>query len=200
MSTASAINPSALSTSAIDTAVLDTAAVTSTAPLVLATYATPAGIAHAVVTPEDGAIRLFGWLDSAANIARLAPALRERGIESGDGPREIREAVANYGDGDLDSLNSLAVAQPGGEFFTASWDAMRRVRPGHPVTYTTLAIEAGRPAAVRAAASACARNLVALVVPCHRIVRTDGGLGGFYYGLEIKRTLQAHEATFAADK
>ena len=188
----------ALRTSAAPSA--STATSASTAPLVLATYSTPAGLAHAVITPEDGAIRLFGWLDSATNIARLAPTLRERGIESGNGPHEIRDAVARYGDGDLDALNSLAVAQPGGEFFTASWEAMRRVRPAHPAPYTTLATEAGRPAAVRAAASACARNLVALVVPCHRIVRTDGGLGGFFYGLEIKRTLQAHEATFAADK
>lgn len=50
---------------------------------------------------------------------------------------------------------------------------------------------------MRAAASACARNHVALIVPCHRIVRRDGGLGGFFYGLEIKRALQAHEARFA---
>ena len=177
-----------------------TAAVSaSSAPLVLATYPTPAGTAHAVISPEDGAIHLFGWLDSTANIARLAPTLLDRGIEQGKGPQAVRDAVASYGEGDLDALNALTVAQPGGEFFTASWDAMRRVRPGHPVTYTTLAIEAGRPAAVRAAASACARNLVALVVPCHRIVRTDGGLGGFFYGLEIKRTLQEHESRFAKD-
>ncbi|GMA32673.1 methylated-DNA--[protein]-cysteine S-methyltransferase [Litorihabitans aurantiacus] len=171
---------------------------TSTSPLVLATYPTPAGEAHAAITPEDGVVRLFGWLDAEANVARLAPALAARGIEEGEGPASVRDAVARYTAGDLDAIDAIAVDQPGGEFFTAAWTAMRRVRPGHPVTYTELATAAGRPAAVRAAASACARNRVALVVPCHRVVRTDGGLGGFYYGLEIKRALQDHEARAAA--
>jgi methylated-DNA-[protein]-cysteine S-methyltransferase len=67
------------------------------------------------------------------------------------------------------------------------------VTAGDVVTYSEFAELAGRPAAVRAAASACARNAAALFVPCHRIVRTDGGLGGYRYGLEIKRWLRAHE-------
>ena len=54
--------------------------------------------------------------------------------------------------------------------------------------------DSGRPGAIRAAAAACARNAVALFVPCHRIIRTDGALGGFRYGLEVKRVLRAHEA------
>jgi methylated-DNA-[protein]-cysteine S-methyltransferase len=171
---------------------------TSSEPLVLASYPTPAGEAHAVITPEDGVVRLFGWLDHGPNLPRLGAALHDRGVVEGEGPASVRDAVARYTAGDLDALAAIAVQQPGGEFFTAAWEAMRRVRPGHPVTYTELATAAGRPAAVRAAASACARNLVALVVPCHRVVRRDGGLGGFYYGVEIKRALQAHEARFAA--
>ena len=171
---------------------------TSTEPLILASYPTPAGEAHAVITPEDGVVRLFGWLDHGPNLPRLGAVLHTRGIARGEGPASVRDAVARYTAGDLDALGEIAVHQPGGEFFTAAWEAMRHVRPGHPVTYTQLATAAGRPAAVRAAASACARNLVALVVPCHRIVRTDGGLGGFYYGLEIKRALQEHEARAAA--
>lgn len=174
-----------------------TAPATATEALILARYPTPAGTAHAVITPEDGVVRLFGWLDPTPNVERLKPALLGRGVTEGEGPTSIRDAVARYTDGDLAALDEIPVDQPGGEFFTASWAAMRRVRPGHPVTYTELATDAGRPSAVRAAASACARNLVALVVPCHRIVRTDGGLGGFYYGLDIKRELQAHEARFA---
>lgn len=174
-----------------------TASPTSAAPLILAHYETPAGTAHAVITPEDGAVRLFGWLEEEPNIARLPAALRERGLTEGDGPAGVRDAVDRYGQGELDALGSIDVAQEGGEFFQAAWAAMREVGAGHPVTYTELATAAGRPSAVRAAASACARNHVALIVPCHRIVRRDGGLGGFFYGLEIKRALQAHEARFA---
>ena len=52
---------------------------------------------------------------------------------------------------------------------------------------------AGRPAAIRAAAQACARNAAALFVPCHRVLRTDGSLGGFRWGLDVKKWLLAHE-------
>lgn len=170
----------------------------TTTPLTLMTMATPAGQAHAVVTPEDGVVRLFGWLDPQDNVVRLPAELRERGVRAGHGSPEVRDAVARYGDGEPDALNGLGVVQPGGEFFQSSWRAMREVPAGRPVTYTELAAAAGRPTAVRAAASACARNLVALIVPCHRILRRDGTLGGFFYGLDIKRALLAHEAAHAS--
>ncbi|MFC7218530.1 methylated-DNA--[protein]-cysteine S-methyltransferase [Streptomyces polyrhachis] len=56
------------------------------------------------------------------------------------------------------------------------------------------ALRAGRPDAARAAGAACAKNLVPLIVPCHRVRRSDGTLGGYYYGLDVKRRLLAHEA------
>jgi methylated-DNA-[protein]-cysteine S-methyltransferase len=62
------------------------------------------------------------------------------------------------------------------------------------VTYTEFAARAGRPAAVRAAAQACARNAAALFVPCHRVLRLDGSLGGFRWGLPVKRWLIDHES------
>jgi len=71
------------------------------------------------------------------------------------------------------------------------------VPPGQPVTYSEYAALAGRPAAVRAAASACARNAAALFVPCHRVVRISGAMGGFRWGLDVKRWLLAHEAAAA---
>jgi methylated-DNA-[protein]-cysteine S-methyltransferase len=62
------------------------------------------------------------------------------------------------------------------------------------VTYAAYATLAGNPAAIRAAASACAKNAAALFVPCHRVVRTGGALGGFRWGVDTKRWLLAHEA------
>jgi methylated-DNA-[protein]-cysteine S-methyltransferase len=70
---------------------------------------------------------------------------------------------------------------------------LRTVPPGQPLTYTEFALLASRPAAVRAAASACARNAAALFVPCHRVLRTGGALGGFRWGIDVKRWLLAHE-------
>ena len=62
------------------------------------------------------------------------------------------------------------------------------------MTYSEFAALAGRPAAIRAAASACARNAAALFVPCHRVLRTGGALGGFRWGLDVKRWLLTHES------
>ena len=74
------------------------------------------------------------------------------------------------------------------------WQALQKVRRGQTATYSELAERAGVPRAVRAVASACARNPVCLFVPCHRIVRRDGGLGGFGGGgVERKRALLALE-------
>jgi methylated-DNA-[protein]-cysteine S-methyltransferase len=67
------------------------------------------------------------------------------------------------------------------------------VPAGAPVSYTDFANLAGRPLATRAAAQACARNAAALFVPCHRILRLDGSLGGFRWGLDVKRWLLAFE-------
>jgi AraC family transcriptional regulator, regulatory protein of adaptative response / methylated-DNA-[protein]-cysteine methyltransferase len=69
------------------------------------------------------------------------------------------------------------------------WQALRRIPAGETRTYKEVAIEVGAPDAVRAVGSACAANRLALVVPCHRVLRSDGGLGGFRWGLPTKRRL-----------
>ena len=71
---------------------------------------------------------------------------------------------------------------------------MREIKPGSPLTYTEFAQLAGRPEAVRGAAAACARNPVALFTPCHRVLRMDGSLGRYRWGLPVKRLLLDHEA------
>jgi methylated-DNA-[protein]-cysteine S-methyltransferase len=72
---------------------------------------------------------------------------------------------------------------------------LRTVKPGAPVTYADYATLAGSPTAVRSAASACARNAATLFVPCHRVVRTGGALGGFRWGVDAKRWLLTHETS-----
>lgn len=105
----------------------------------------------------------------------------------------LSAAVAAYFGGDLTALDDLPASQPGGDFHQAAWKVMREVRPGETITYAELAARAGNPRAIRAAGSACARNLIAPMVPCHRILRTDGTLGGYYYGLDTKNWLLEHE-------
>nr|WP_241770091.1 methylated-DNA--[protein]-cysteine S-methyltransferase [Cellulosimicrobium sp. MM] len=103
-------------------------------------------------------------------------------------------AVRAYYAGDVHAIDAVPVRQASGPYRAHAWDVLRTVEPGDPVTYTRYAELSGRPAAVRAAAGACAMNAAALFVPCHRVLRTDGSLGGFRYGLDVKRSLLDREA------
>ena len=106
---------------------------------------------------------------------------------------QFSAALSAYFDGDLTAMDDLPVHQRGGPFRQAAWKLMREIPAGTTVTYTELAARAGSPLAARAAGSACAQNLVAPVVPCHRVLRGGGALGGYAYGLSRKEWLLAHE-------
>lgn len=73
------------------------------------------------------------------------------------------------------------------------WAALRAIPAGETASYRDIAQRIGSPAAVRAVAGACAANALAVVIPCHRVVRTDGGLSGYRWGIERKRALLAAE-------
>ena len=105
----------------------------------------------------------------------------------------ISDLVSDYFDGDLRALDGIKVDQEGEKFSQSAWRVMRKISPGRTLTYADLAKRAGSEDAVRAAGSACARNLIALVVPCHRIVKTGGALGNYAYGLNYKQWLLSHE-------
>ena len=147
------------------------------------------------VLADDDAVLASGWTSTVDDLLRLAPMRAEPRADLG----RFTKAVLAYHDGDLGAIDDIPVRQSGGRFLVAAWTALRAVPPGRPVSYTGLAARAGRPAAVRAAAQACARNATALFVPCHRVIRTDGTLGGFRWGLPAKRWLLAHEASRVAD-
>ena len=114
--------------------------------------------------------------------------------------REDAAALQPYVDGILDYLKGVNPAlnlntdAKGTDFQKRVWDALRRIPYGETRSYAQLAEMIGEPTAVRAVASACARNPVALVVPCHRIVRTGGALGGYRWDAERKKNLLEREA------
>jgi methylated-DNA-[protein]-cysteine S-methyltransferase len=70
---------------------------------------------------------------------------------------------------------------------------MRKIPAGKTISYSELAKWAGSPDAVRAAGTACANNLIALIVPCHRIIKSNGEIGNYGYGVKIKKLLLTHE-------
>ena len=158
------------------------------------TIDTPAGPFTVVLSPA-GAVRADGFTtDVAALLALIHPALREVAHPADDaGPVATR--VRSYFDGDRGAIDDVPVEQhSGGDFMRHAWRVMRDIKPGSPVTYSAFAQLAGRPAAIRAAAAACARNPVALFTPCHRVLRLDGSLGGYRWGLPVKRQLLDLEA------
>jgi AraC family transcriptional regulator of adaptative response/methylated-DNA-[protein]-cysteine methyltransferase len=88
----------------------------------------------------------------------------------------------------------------GTDFQQKVWRALRQIPAGSTTSYTEIAKRIGLPKAVRAVAQACAANPVALVIPCHRVVRSDGGLSGFRWGVERKRALLERESRVPVKK
>lgn len=85
----------------------------------------------------------------------------------------------------------------GAPFQIKVWEALMRVPTGHVTTYSEIAGAVGHPAAVRAVGTAVGRNPISFLIPCHRALRRDGGLGGYHWGLPVKRAILAWEAARA---
>jgi methylated-DNA-[protein]-cysteine S-methyltransferase len=165
-----------------------------------ATVATPPGPFTVVVTddPDGGDVVLAsGWTDDVAALLPVVHrALRPTWIERADG-LPVLDTVEAFFAGDVEAIQEVRVRQRSGPFLEDAWDVLRTVPAGTPDTYASFAARCGRPTAVRAAANACARNAAALFVPCHRVLGSDGGLGGFRWGTPVKRRLLDHEARHA---
>jgi AraC family transcriptional regulator, regulatory protein of adaptative response / methylated-DNA-[protein]-cysteine methyltransferase len=112
------------------------------------------------------------------------------------GDREFERVVAKVvGFVEAPALGlDLPLDVRGTAFQQRVWQALRAIPAGRTSTYTKIAARIGAPKAVRAVASACAANAIAVAIPCHRVVRRDGGLSGYRWGVERKRRLLEREA------
>ena len=146
-----------------------------------------------VVATEAGDVLASGWTSSALEALTRVRA-RDRPERVLAGTVAAADAVEAYYAGELRAVDDVRVELHGTEGQLAGWRVLRGIGPGRPLTYTELARAMANPNAVRAAASVCARNAVALFVPCHRVLRADGSLGGFAWGEEVKRSLLEREA------
>ena len=161
-------------------------------PLFLTSHKTPVGTLN-LIAREDVLLAANLSTVSAAK-ASLDEDDRSHGFNEVRNIPVISDLITDYFDGDLTALNAIKVRQPGAPFSQSAWKAIRRVKAGKTMSYADLADRAGSPAAVRAAGSACAKNEIVLVVPCHRIVKTGGALGNYAYGLNKKEWLLRFEA------
>ena len=133
--------------------------------------------------------------DKPEALARtLAAEFSEADVkEDRRGMKDIRDRVLAFLSGD-GTLNRLPLDILGTVFQQRVWAQLRRIPRGETRTYKAIAVAIGAPKALRAVGSACGANPVALVIPCHRAMRTDGGLGGYAWGVNRKSTLLQLEA------
>ena len=171
-------------------------------PARFATVDTPIGPFTVVVTdsgtrPHHDVVLASGWTEDVADLLPVVhKSLRPVWVERAD-RLPVLDAVEAFHAGDLTAIDDVEVLQRSGPFLQDAWEVLRTVPAGHPDTYTAFAARCGHPSAVRAAANACARNAAALFVPCHRVLGSGGGLGGFRWGTPVKRWLLDHEAAHA---
>jgi AraC family transcriptional regulator of adaptative response/methylated-DNA-[protein]-cysteine methyltransferase len=119
-------------------------------------------------------------------------------IEGGDEFSALLEQVIAAVEMPGDSRH-IPLDVQGTAFQEAVWQALREIPPGETRSYAEIASAIGKPGAVRAVGSANGANHVAVLVPCHRVIRTDQTLGGYAYGLEIKRKLLEREGKLVSD-
>ncbi|NJP93158.1 methylated-DNA--[protein]-cysteine S-methyltransferase [Nonomuraea sp. FMUSA5-5] len=161
----------------------------------IAAQLVPTPVGPLALLAREGVLVAAGFTaDPTDMFARLTPALQAEGLEVVDDLGLPAEASRAYFDGDLHALDAVPVSQPGSPTRKRLHAALREVKAGTTVSYAELAERAGMPrTAARAAGSACAQNLIAPFVPCHRVLPTGGGYGGYYYGVPVKEWLIAHE-------
>jgi methylated-DNA-[protein]-cysteine S-methyltransferase len=105
----------------------------------------------------------------------------------------IRLVLQKYFAGDCHALDAVVVELNGTPFQRKVWDALREIPAGSTLSYADLARRIGEPRAIRAVGAANGANPVAVIVPCHRVIGTDGTLTGYGGGLDRKQWLLAHE-------
>ena len=105
-----------------------------------------------------------------------------------EGLAEVADVLAGAVRGERDAT-ALPLDVAGTAFQLRVWEALRTIPLGETRTYSQVAEEIGAPRAVRAVASACAANEAALAIPCHRVLRKDGSMGGYRWGVEVKEQI-----------
>jgi methylated-DNA-[protein]-cysteine S-methyltransferase len=143
-----------------------------------------------LVASERGLTRVaFASQGHDQVLSELAATISPRVLEAPQRLEPAARELDEYFAGRRRAFDLPLDATTSGEFRRIVQQLLPTIAYGHTVSYTELATLAGRPAATRAVGTACATNPLPVVVPCHRVLRSDGSLGGYLGGLEAKRTL-----------
>ena len=151
---------------------------------------TQSSLGPMLIAATDKGLCRISFDEDEAELRRRFPKADIRAGGAGFADLAARVVALVDQDGRADDL---PVDVQGTAFQQAIWEALRAIPPGETRSYAQIAVAAGRPGAVRAAGSACGGNQLAVLIPCHRVVRSDGGLGGYAYGAERKAELLRKE-------
>lgn len=165
------------------------------AVLCLGQFQTPLGTV--VALGASGALWGLGFAGESTPEQVLADLIaRWPGARTVDAPEALAPAIAAL----LSDSGEVAVALTGTAFQLAVWRALIEVPAGQVISYAMLADRIGRPRALRAVGTAVGLNPVSWAIPCHRVTRTDGSIGGYHWGAGVKRALLAREGASIAPR
>lgn len=152
-----------------------------------------------MLASDKGLAAVYFPRQAESTETKLAP----EGLSKGHGNVFLLQAeafLACYFDGDLKYSPEIPLDWKGTPFQLQVWEAIAAIRPGDRLSYRELAVSLGRPNAVRAVGRAAGANPLSIVIPCHRVVGSDGRLTGYGGGLEVKRYLLDHEDKHSAGR
>lgn len=152
----------------------------------------PTSLGEMLVAASDKGVCRLSFNEGPDELALRFPnaELAEGGDDFAGLLKRVVEAVERPG-----AAHDIPLDVQGTAFQERVWAELRKIPAGETRSYAEIAAAAGNPSAVRAAGSANGANNVAVLIPCHRVIRSDGSLGGYAYGLDIKRELLAREKT-----
>ena len=153
-----------------------------------------------IIADRDGKLRTIDWTDHEPRMRQLLDRQYGKGgytLTPARDPGGLTGAMRAYFKGDLGVIDTLPVATNGTPFQQSVWRALRKIKRGQTISYAELARRIGRPKAVRAAGLANGQNPISIVVPCHRVIGSDGTLTGYGGGLPRKKWLLQHEGVLS---
>ena len=155
-----------------------------------------------IVADSVGKLCTIDWTDHEARMRQLLDRYYGKNgytMSAARDPGGLARAMRDYFKGDIGAIDRLPVDDTVGTPFQRSvWRALRKIKSGKTISYAELARRIGKPKAVRAAGLANGQNPISIVVPCHRVIGSNGTLTGYGGGLPRKKWLLEHEGALAA--
>jgi methylated-DNA-[protein]-cysteine S-methyltransferase len=153
-----------------------------------------------LVVDADGKVRALDWSDYESRMLRLlARHYGKHGfqLEPAHNPHGLRDVIRRYFAGEVEAINEIPVQTAGTRFQRKVWKALRDIPVGEAISYGKLAGQIDHPSAMRAVGMANGSNPIGIIVPCHRVIGSNGSLTGYGGGLDRKRWLLEHERVHA---